>query len=208
MPAIATLLAAFFGAKFAFEFQRDKEREDSKKRNIVNGNIAIFNIVCMANTLMNFQKQFIEPIRNSSTAFLDMCPALHIQRDDMKLSIETLYFLLETNDRNLLGELRFEELRYQKAVDAINERSQMYIEVQLLLEKSGIAKGVNYSFEQIEKMLGSRLYTIMQQKTDQIINHVDQTIPSLKQIADKLKTSLKKQYPNETIIGLVNDNVV
>jgi len=45
VPALATLVAAFYGAKYAFQFQREKEIEDNKRRNVVNGNSAIFSMI-------------------------------------------------------------------------------------------------------------------------------------------------------------------
>ena len=202
VPALATLVAAFYGAKCAFQFQRDKEREENKRRNVVNGNSAIFNMMRMAEKLKNVQRQIIDPVRGRPACFLEMRPTLHLVKDDIKLNIETLYFLLETDDRNLLGALMVEEARYQSALDAINERSRLHRqEVQPLLERAGFVQGGNYSFAQIEEALGNRVYTTIRSATDQVIDYVDSTIVSLKQVADKLTASLKKQYPNETIIS-------
>lgn len=202
VPVLATLLAAFYGAKYAFQFQKDKEKEDTKRRNVVNGNTAIFSMMRMTAKLRNIQRQLINPARNLPVRFLQMQPTLHIINDDIKLNIETLYFLLETDDRNLLNELVTEAARYQGALDAVNERSRLHRdEVQPLLERAGIVQGRDYSLAHIEQALGSRLYITMQQATEQAIDHVDNTVVSLKQVADKLRASLKKQYPNDTIIG-------
>lgn len=202
VPALATLVAAFYGAKYAFQFQKDKEKEDNKRRNVVNGNSAIFNMMRMTNTLRTVQRQIIDPARDRPVRFLQMQPTLHLINDDIKLNIETLYFLLETEARNLLGELVTEEARYQSALDAINERSRLHREeVQPVLERAGIVQGGDYSLAQIENALGNRLYTTIQQATEQAIDHVDSTVVSLKQVSDKLTASLKKQFPNETIIS-------
>lgn len=116
VPALATLAAAFYGAKYAFQFQKDKEQEDNKKRNILNGNIAIFNLMRMTMKLRNVQRQIIDPARNRLVLFLQMQPTPHLINNDIKLNIESLYFLLETDDRNLLGELVTEDARYQSAL--------------------------------------------------------------------------------------------
>lgn len=87
VPALATLVAAFYGAKYAFQFQEDKERGDNKRHNIVNGNIAIFTIMRMANQLTIYQRQIIDPVRDSSTRFLAMQPTLDLVKDDIKLNI-------------------------------------------------------------------------------------------------------------------------
>lgn len=57
-----------------------------------------------------------------------MPPTLDIDKEHIKLNIETLYFLLQTNDRNILGEVLIEEERYRSAIDAINKRSQLHLE--------------------------------------------------------------------------------
>jgi hypothetical protein len=119
VPALATLVAAFYGAKYAFQFQKDKEVEDSKKSNIINGNSTIFNMMRMASDLTNYQRQIIDPVRGRPTYFLEMRPTPYFDRELVKLNIEKLYFLLDTEDKNLLGELVTEETRYQSALVAI-----------------------------------------------------------------------------------------
>lgn len=202
VPALAVLVAAFYGAKYAFQFQRDKEQEDNKRRNVINGNSAIFNMMRMASNLRNFQREVIEPVRDRPTCFLEMRPTPHFEKNAITLNIETLYFLLDTDDRNLLGELVTEEARYQSVLDAISERTRFHRqEVQPALDRAGFIQGGNYSVSQIEQSLGNRLYTTLCHATDQVIYHVDSTVVSLKQGADKLTATLKKQYPNETIIS-------
>lgn len=204
IPSLATLVAAFYGAKYAFQFQRDKEIEDIKTRNVVNGNNSIFALSRMAGKLVDFQKQTINPIRNSPAKYLEMRATSHLEKDDIRLELESLYFILETDDRNLLGEIMVEEGRYRSAIDAINLRSQFHLhEVQPLLERAGFVQGGQYSFEQIKGMLGPRIYATISQATDDVIHHVDATVESIKSVSNKLTASLKKQYPNETIIGFV-----
>ena len=201
LPALATLLAAFSGAKYAFKLQINKEKEDTKKRNVVNGNIAIFNISRMINTLWNVQNKIIDPVRNHQYRFIQMKPTLHLGNEDIQINIEKLYFLLETDDRNLLGELAIEEERYHSALDTINERSQFHIkEIQPSLERARIDK--DCTIDQIETALSERQLITIKQITEDAIDTVDKTLKSLERVADKLRASLKKEYPNKIIIKL------
>ncbi|MFH1702216.1 MAG: hypothetical protein ABIB41_02130 [Nitrospirota bacterium] len=203
VPALATLLAAYFGAKYAFDFQRNKEIEDTKRKNIVNGNVVIFNILQMINNLLNYQKQIIDPVRGKSSAFLEMSPTTQLPKEDISVDLNSIYYILETVDRNLLGEISVELSRYQKALDAINERSIIHIhEVQPTLEKAGIVQGGDYRPEQIKAALGNRLYVTMHEATKQVIEHVDNTLLSLQEVGSKLTQSLKKQFPSEAIISI------
>lgn len=202
VPALATLLAAYFGAKYAFDFHSNKEIKDVKRRNIVNGNIVIFNLGLMVNNLLNYQKQIIDPVRGKPSAFLEMSSTTPLQKEDISIDLNSIYYILETEDRNLLGEISVEVLRYQKALDAINERSIIHIrEVQPNLEKAGIVEQETYHLEQIEAALGSRLYAITNQTTEQVVKHIDNTLLSLQDVSSKLTQSLKKQFPGETIIN-------
>ena len=201
IPALATLLAAFYGAKYAFQFQNDKELKDTNKRNLINTNAAIFSLSRMANKLYIYQRDIIEPARDKQVRFLELRPTLDIEKERVKLDIESLYFLLETDYRNLLSEVIIEEERYRSAIDDINTRSKIHLlEVQPLLEKSGLTAGGTYTIHEIEMLLGNRLYLMLQQSTEQIISNVDRTLVSLKQVSNKLRDGIKVLYPDEKVI--------
>jgi len=201
VPALATLVAAFYGAKYAFQFQKDKAKEDERRLNVVNGNSVIFTMMRMITILRNVQKQIIEPARSHPARFLQMRPTQYLG-DDIKLNIESLYFLLETDERNILNEVVIEEQCYLSALQSINERSRIHREeVQLVLEKAGVIEGSDYSLRQIENALGERLCKTLQIVTEDMVNDVDGTILSLKAVADKLRESLKRIYPDDKIIG-------
>ena len=201
VPALATLVAAFYGAKYAFQFQRDKEKDDEKKRNVINGNAAIFTLIRMICSLRDIQKQIIEPARNVPFRFLQMRPALRFIKDEIALNIESMYFLLETEDKTLLSELVMESERYHSAIGTYNERSRIHREeVQPILERAGFVQGGTYSSEEIKTILGDRLYITIQQATDATIEQVDNTLVTLNGVANKLHTTLKKLYPYNTII--------
>jgi hypothetical protein len=203
VPALATLLAAYFGAKYAFDFQRNKEIEDTKRKNIVSGNVVIFNLTQMLNSLLSYQKQIIDPVRKKPSAFIEMSPTTQLSKADISINLDSIYYILETENKNLLGEISVEISRYQRALDAINERSLIHIhEVQPTLEKAGIIHGGDYRPEQVISALGNRLYVTMQDSTAQVIEHVDSTISSLQEVGGKLTQTLKKQFPGESIIGI------
>jgi len=203
VPAIVTLLAAYYGAKFAFDFQRNKEQQEQKNKNIVSGNLAIFKLITMINSLLSYQRQIIEPVRGKDTAFLEMSPTLPQEKDNISINLDSLSFLLGTDDQNLVGELSVEAARYDAAIAAINERSKVHRnEIQPTLDAAGVVNGGNYLHADIQSVLGERLFHTIHQATDQVIYHVDSTILSLRAISDKLTKALKKIYPDERIIAV------
>jgi len=202
IPALATLLAAFYGAKYAFKFQIDKEAENKRKLDLVSANSAIFTLMRMANALVVYQKRHINVVRESPMRFLAMQPTLDIEKEHVKLNIETLYFLLNTEDRNLLGEVIIEGERYRNVIETINKRSQFHLlEVQPLLESGNFVPGNLYSLADIEGMLKPRIYGTLVQATENVITLVDETIISIQHAANKLTAVIKKQYPDETVIS-------
>ncbi|MEZ0272930.1 MAG: hypothetical protein ACAH18_12625 [Methylophilaceae bacterium] len=202
IPALATLLAAFYGAKYAFQFQKDKELEDIKKRNLVSANASIFALSRMANNLFIYQRDVINTVRNSPGRFLELRPTLDLEKEYVQLNFDTLAFLLETEHMNLLGEVIAETEKYRSAIDAINGRSRLHLQtIQPQLEQASFPAQNQISIQQIEECLGDRLTTTLRESTDQVIEHVDSAIISLKDVADRLRRSIKLLYPNDKVIG-------
>jgi len=203
VPALVTLLAAYIGASYAFKLQSDKEDRENQQGNIVAGNLAIFNILRKLNILINYQRQIITPIRGKRTAFLEMQPTLHLLEEDIRLDLNSLSFLLNSDNPDLLGELSVEESKFQSALDAINKRSKIHLkQVQPKMERASVVEGDDYTFQQIEQILGQRLYVTIHKATDQVIDHVDSAVSSLQEVGEKLANTMKELYPNENIISL------
>lgn len=203
LPALVTLLAAYYGAKFAFDFQMDKELEEKRNSDVTNGNLAIFKLLSMLNTLLAYQKQIIEPHRGKPTAFLEM-DATHEQvKEDININVDKISFLLNTVDRNLLGEITVEMERFKSAMTAINERSSLHRhEIQPVLESKGIVQGGKYTLKEIENALGERLFISLNGATEQVVFHVESTIDSIKIIGKKLTSALKREFPDSEIMEI------
>jgi hypothetical protein len=204
IPALATLVAAFYGAKFAFEFQNNKELVIEKKHNVAAANTAIFTFSRMANLLFEYRREFINPVRENKAYFIELRPTLNFEKEFIELNIQPLYFLLETEYRNLLSEVAIETERYRVTIDVINLRSKIHIEeLQPLLEKAGFESGKEkiLSSDELEQILGNRLFHTIKESTENVIYHVDSTIKSMEELSKKIKTSMNNIYPNETIIS-------
>lgn len=208
VTGIATIFAAKYGATLAFELSAKKERDEIKNINRADGNIAVFILGRMITELDAYRKDCIEPNRAYEFAFLAIRPTLTIEK--LKLNIEGLYFLLETDEANLLGELALTEQWYRITIDAINERSRIHREeAQPRLEKGGFIQGQTPTIK-APPLLGERLCFILKDATDTMIKGVDDTIDRLKLYAEQLAKCLKKNFPEgKTIrieIPLANKN--
>jgi HEAT repeat protein len=97
------------------------------------------------------------------------------------------------------GELFIEEERFRSAIQAINERSRIHLNIcQPLLERVGIVEGGEYTAEQIQAALGHRLVLQLKRATDAVVQHVDKTVESSLAMGAKLYTVQKnlRAYPN------------
>lgn len=203
LPALTTLFAVYLGAKYAFDLHSNKEKIEIQNRNIVIGNLTIFDITRMINSLLAYQRQIIDPVRNKPSVFLEMSPTLFLPKEDLTIKFDDLSFLLELGDPNLLGELSVAEQKYEKALDAINARSNMHLrEVQPRLEMAGVKEGGDYKMQEIESALGNRLFVSIKRATSEVIAHVDETIYSLEEIGRKLSDLLKKNFPLKKVFNI------
>lgn len=202
LPSLATLVAAFFGASFAFQFQSEKEKKEEVRRNIVNGNSAIFVLGLMRSQLIDYAEQTINPVRSNPLRYIAMRATNKIETVG-PINAEGLYFLLGSENPTLLSEVMREQGRYRSAINAINLRSKIHIEeIQPQLEGAGFKQGGSYTAADIEKMIGTRLFQTIDQSTKDVVELVDMAIVSIKKMADALSDSLKKEYPNEKVVYL------
>ncbi len=201
LSALATVVAAFLGAWYAFKLM-DKDHQRKKRATAVaSGNRAIFTLMRQWNELNLIQRQLIDPIRSHPAKFVTLLPALSLDYEHLKFDVDSLSFLLDTEYRQCLMDLLIAEEKFQTAVRVLNERSRLHFQtVQPLLEKAGIIEGGDYTKQQIEVALGDRVKVELSRLTDDVIEHVDHAIISLKETSDKLHTVLKELYPKETII--------
>lgn len=202
-PAIATLIAAFLGAGYAFKLQDNERKNRNIKSNVASGNKAIFSLVRMYNKLKNFEDQFLNQFKDDKIAFLQMQPTLQLLKYDAILDIDSLSYLLETEHRNILGEISACISKYQSAIDAINNRSQIHLNhVQPALEQAGFVEGNEFSLQQIKEMLGPRLYASITDGTDQVFDHTLHTLEELEKVSVDLTKALKVMFPGHVVIGL------
>jgi hypothetical protein len=195
VPAVATLLAAFFGAWFAFRLQDKAKVREARASNISAANRALFTIFQQVNSLKVFQMDMIDPVRNHPGKFIAMQPFLNEQHENLQFDFPSLGFLLSTKHKQIVLDLFIEQQRFRVAINAINYRSELHIhQVQPILERAGIQEGVDYTTEQLAKVLGPRLYKTLQRSTDQVVYHVDRTIGSLDNVKEKMIKAFKELY--------------
>jgi|SRR6056297_1296484 len=205
LPALITLAAAFGGAHYAYVLQRYIENDKKQEQSRVSGNLAVMQLARMQNCLINYRDQFMEPVRDHPIAFVTMQPCLSIADETFRLNLENLYFILETDDPDLLGQISICERKFFGAGTAIEERSRLHRqEAQPRFEENGFEITGEYSMEQIQAALGARIFVTLQHSTQQIFLTIDDAIEHIQRIHARLTNSLRKQFPGKNIVGISN----
>lgn len=203
VPSLATLGAAFAGVLFANIYETRRRKEEQLAIEVASGNRAIFVLSRQYNQLYILQKQWVEPFRkhDANVKHIAMPSTRILDYNLLRFEFNELGFLLESKHRGLMGELSLAEWRFQEAAWLINERSTYHQDiVQPRLENAGIKAGISYTNLLPEDILGERVNETLRGYTDDAIGLVDNTLPYLKEISDKLYEALKELHPKASII--------
>jgi hypothetical protein len=201
ISAVATLVASFTGAGFAFLLANWSRKRQERTSSAKAGNRAMFMLWRQWNELRLFQTQIINPERNHPVRFITLLPNPETDYGDLRFDFDGLAFLLDTEYRECLMEVSVAENKFRRTVQLLDMRSQIRQEVAPLLEQAGIREGGEYTANAIIAVLGERRSGELVSITNDAIAHVDDTVTSIKTVGDRLHNALNKLYPKENIIN-------
>ena len=201
-PSFTTLVAAFFGAWFAYLLQLRAKEEKYRKEILASANQVLFSLFQRVNSLKLFQMDNIDPLRGNPGIHIAMQPILSMKEEVIKFDIEKIDFLLGTNHKQIVFDLYIEDRRYETALNIIDHRSNLHLyEVQPKLHEAGVTEGVDYPESVYMDALGEMLYKHLEKSTKQVVYNVDRTVTSTIETKDKLLAALKEVYPGEEFIN-------
>ncbi|MFN7154857.1 MAG: hypothetical protein ACK4OE_14325 [Acidovorax sp.] len=202
--SLATLAAAYFGAKYAFSLQNEKEKRTSDASDVKAANSAIFELARTYNKFLAVKNQFIDEHRNKAERHLMIMPVVGMSWEPPKFNYDTISFLFRSSDPNLLGTLSLVEQEIASTLDVIHQRSAMHVDVlQPAVEKLSQRVGSQVSMTQIENELGQRLAATLKMSTDFMIQGVDNVLAGCIEHMNKIKAETDKIYPGHVVINLL-----
>lgn len=204
VTTLATLVAAYGGAKYAFSIQNKKNAKDQDDLNIANGNLALFTLIRFHNKFLNIDSQMIGDKRNDPHRHHFIMPSAIGISDTPKFDYASLAFLINT-DPNLLGKLTILEQDIAGTIDIIDKRSHLHFEqLQPLVEQleKSLAPGVGVMPEQVEQILGTRTTSHLITYTDYMVRGVDRAVAGTRDLSVELGQALKCRYPDANIIKI------
>ena len=122
---IAAVAGVFFGAVVTFFIERYKEkkkRQDEQHGAIVRTQLALID---QLNTVSNIRRQHLNALRNDPQRAA-MLISFHMTENCLRVSYDSIAFLLMTKDPNLVMAILSAEHTFRSAVDALKLRNDAY----------------------------------------------------------------------------------
>jgi hypothetical protein len=204
IASLATLAAAYFGAKYAFSLQNEMEKRESDSNDVKAANSAIFELARTYNKFTAIKRQFIDEHRGKADRHLLIMPVAGMSWEAPKFNYDSISFLFKSSDPNLLGTLSLTEQEIASTLDVIKQRSKMHVDVlQPAVEKLSQRVGDKVTLQQIENELGQRLSATLRMSTNFMIEGVDNVLAGCMEHMTKIKTETDKIYPGHVIIKMI-----
>jgi len=123
LSALATLAAAFFGAKYAFDLQERRQARDTVLQQVTAANRLISALSRTRNKFVAFRAQFIEPHRGDSIRHFRIQPVSGVSGLGLRVDYDALDFFFASEDPDFLGRLSMVEQEVISTVELIEQRS-------------------------------------------------------------------------------------
>lgn len=202
LTAVATLAAAYYGAKYAFELQNRKLREDRKNTEAEAANYALFQLALAHHEFRAIDKDFIAPHLTAADRHFSISPSVSIT-PKLDLNFSSLSFLLRSSDPDLLNRLALAQLHINSHADLINKRNEIHVnELQVVLhDKEAEFQSVT-SLAEYERIFGTRLTHIMRDLTDEMITGNPVTLKLIKDTMAELGKVAKTMFTTHDFIAM------
>ena len=121
---LATLIAAFSGAWFAFLFESRRRAKEEKELQRAIANRSLYVISEMWNVLYQYYQDVVKPYKDKSDAWLNMA-ANSRYYGQTSLDSEKLAFLLDFGEHQTYPKVMLEEMRFNGLINLIEMRNSV-----------------------------------------------------------------------------------
>jgi hypothetical protein len=202
ITTLATLAAAYFGARFAFDFQNRKNTENEVNATVKAANMAIFALMRSHHELTAIKKQFIDPNIDDEDRHFSILPSSSAV-PHLDLEFNELSFLLSSNNPNHLNELALTQSEINATIDVVNARSKFHLtEFQPLLELHHQRLTQVSNLAEMEEVVGIRVTHMLKSATEAMVVNVSAALVCLGKDADLLYQITKQMYPAHGIVRM------
>jgi len=192
---ISALAGALFGALAAFYFQLRTERQKetrSRQSAIIRTQMAL---ISQLNILAGFRQRQLEPLRNVPERECHMTQ-IYLPRNCLSVDFESIAFLLESGESNLLLQIQVAERAYHSAIDAIDVRNRA---IERLHERGELQSGDHNTGEFV---VGAdpRDMKMVKDFTDGLYSSTDHAEKLCSEAVIALNSAGKRIFPNKKFL--------
>lgn len=197
--AAATLVAAYYGAKFAFDFQNSQQEKKIAKGDVSNVNIAILNLLATHHHLTQYKKHFVELNLSQPDRHFSILP-ISVTLPRLTADLDKIAFLINTSDPRIIHGFSLAVIDINLTVDLIAARSDFHAnELQPRLEALEPQIRIAASLQEMEAMLGPRVTQTLKHLTEMMIEYLNHSLPLIETTICKLHSATKEVYPDHLV---------
>lgn len=195
LSGISTLI----GALYAFRLTERKEKSAERAKRIHALNKAIFIIGRQLDAVQGIRKE-IAPYSTPDKRLFGCRAAMPPDYSDLKVDFESLSFLLDSEDPDLLLRISVEQDGFFVTMRAISLRAQFYVDqFQPAWVASGIKPG-RITFEEARLKIGDIVFDSAVNYTDAMFDSLDQAASGLRDAVEELRAFSTRLYPGEKFL--------
>jgi len=140
-------------------------------------------------------RQSMKPYVDNPARYVAMPPVLPVSAHAPRLDIESLVFLLETDDRKFVRELMVEQDRYDLALQAVNQRSKVHHDIaQPRLAAANVKEHSVIPREELEEVLGPTLVIELRRATNHAFEHIEGARKLTHDVAKSFSATMRKRF--------------
>jgi hypothetical protein len=194
LPALATMVAAYVGARAAFQLNADKEAEEKRIAQLTAGRLALFTLRRQLGVLRDVDRQYIEPYQSDPFRYW-LIPAASEISPLLMVNYSSLEFLLAEPSLNLLGNISYAQDAAVAAISSMQKRGLLHLEIQPIVENRAprLAPLTDTNFRQL---VGERLTTGLRNETDYFVKTTGVAMRLLERRVVELTSAMENMTRN------------
>jgi hypothetical protein len=188
--SFAALSGTFFGAYFAFLFERRHKELEKRNMNMAALKTAQFTIAVQLRGAKNIKSQVLDPKCEDQDRHLTILP-FTVHAKFPKLDFQSLTFMLKGEGAQLLNELMLATHQFDTLVGALNERNIRHEEMQRRISVQGPEIGLDQA-----------TVIILKDMTDSIFGLGDDVVEELQSTFNRLRVYIEKSFPGTGALSI------
>jgi hypothetical protein len=186
---VSVLFGAFFGAYFAFLFERLHAKKKEREANISAARQAQFTIMIQMEAVINVKGQILDSKRGDPQRHLTL-PPFDVHGPYPRLDITSLGFMLKGEGAQLLHEVMISEYRFNAFLGSVKQRNIRHELMQRETARMGLGA------------LDQATVAILKGLTDSVYQSSDDAHEGLLKSFEKLSPYFKKEFPEVKVLDV------